>query len=148
MSTPAVGQVDLEPRLFKMEAGGGCHLVGGKCSNCGTVTWGVRAMCPQCWQEATQSEVPIGQRGKLYSSTTVRHAPQGFSAPYLMGVIDLDEGLRVIARVLARQQPSADCRRTANLFCSLKNRTIVSYTANSTARMPTRRSRVLHLESY
>ena len=101
MSTPAVGQVDLEPRLFKMEAGGGCHLVGGKCSNCGTVTWGVRAMCPQCWQEATQSEVPIGQRGKLYSSTTVRHAPQGFSAPYLMGVIDLDEGLRVIARVLA-----------------------------------------------
>jgi uncharacterized OB-fold protein len=101
MSAPAVGQVDLEPRLFKVEAGGSCHLVGGKCGNCGTVTWGMRAMCPQCWQEATQSEVPIGKRGKLYSSTTVRHAPQGFSAPYLMGVIDLDEGLRVIARVLA-----------------------------------------------
>lgn len=99
MSAPAASRVDLEPRLFKVE-GGTCHLVGGKCNACGTVTWGVRAMCPHCWQEGSQSEAPIGKRGRLYSATTVRHAPQGFTAPYLMGVVDLDEGIRVIARVL------------------------------------------------
>lgn len=101
MSSPAAIRIDLEPRLFKVEHGGDCHLVGGKCSSCGTLTWGVRAMCPHCWREGTQSEVPIGKRGTLYSATTVRHAPQGFTAPYLMGVVDLEEGLRMIARVLA-----------------------------------------------
>lgn len=111
MSAPALNRSDLEPRLFKVEDGGDCHLIGGKCSACGTVTWGVRATCPQCWKEGTQSEVPIGKRGQLYAATTVRHAPQGFTAPYLMGVVDLDEGIRVIARVVTNAEvPLKDAR--------------------------------------
>lgn len=107
--TNATATVDLDPALFRAPHGQAAYLVGGKCRSCGAVTWGVRSMCPSCWAEGAQEEVPIGRRGKLYSATTVRHAAQGFTPPYMMGVIDLDEGLRVIARVLA--DPNAGWRK-------------------------------------
>jgi uncharacterized OB-fold protein len=93
--------VDLDQALFRVTADGDCFLVGGKCRSCGAVTWGLRPMCPQCWAEGTQEEIPIGRRGTLYSAATVRHAAPGFTPPYMMGVIDLAEGVRVIGRVIA-----------------------------------------------
>lgn len=93
-------RVGLDAKLFHFSEDGSCHLIGGKCSSCGTVTWGLRAICPKCWAEGTQEQIPMGARGKIYSATTVRHAAPGFTAPYVMAAIDLEEGLRVIARVL------------------------------------------------
>jgi uncharacterized OB-fold protein len=96
------GQVDLDPSLFRVSADGSCALVGGKCSHCGTITWGVRPMCPQCWAEGAQSEVAIGRTGTLYSATVVRRSPSGFTPPYTMGVIDTEEGVRIIGRLVMK----------------------------------------------
>ena len=92
--------VDLDPDLFRVTPDGDCFLVGGRCQACKAVTWGVRSMCPSCWKDGEQQEIAIGRRGTLYSATVVRHAPTGFTAPYMMGVIDLAEGIRVIGRVV------------------------------------------------
>lgn len=99
--TAAPKTVDLDQALFRVGADGDCFLVGGKCRTCGTVTWGLRPMCPKCWAEGTQEEIPIGRSGRLYSAATVRHAAPGFTPPYMMGVIDLAEGVRMIGRVIA-----------------------------------------------
>ena len=54
--------------------------------------------------------VPLGGRGKLYSQTMVHAAPAVFQdeVPYRVGIVDLDEGLRIATRVLADVEPTLD----------------------------------------
>ena len=44
----------------------------------------------------------LSGRGKLYSQTVIHAAPAAFAreAPIRNGIVDLDEGLRVAARIL------------------------------------------------
>jgi uncharacterized OB-fold protein len=54
--------------------------------------------------------VPLSGRGKLYSQTVVHAAPSVFQGevPYRVGIVDLDEGLRIATRVLADVEPKLD----------------------------------------
>jgi uncharacterized OB-fold protein len=54
--------------------------------------------------------VQLSGRGKLYSQTVVHAAPAVFQdeVPYRVGIVDLDEGLRIATRVLADTQPELD----------------------------------------
>jgi uncharacterized OB-fold protein len=54
--------------------------------------------------------VPLSGRGKLYSQTLVHAAPLVFQdeVPYRVGIVDLDEGLRIATRVLSEAEPKLD----------------------------------------
>ncbi len=73
-------------------------LVGGKCRNCGTVTFGLRAICPSCWQSGTQDEVELSRRGRYYAHTLIRNPPPGATGLYAIAYVDLPENLRVMVR--------------------------------------------------
>jgi uncharacterized OB-fold protein len=45
------------------------------------------------------TEIPIGRTGRLYSSTVIHAAPPGFEAPYAVGYVDIEHGLRVFAHL-------------------------------------------------
>ena len=54
--------------------------------------------------------MPLSGRGKLYSQTVVHAAPAVFKddVPYRVGIVDLEEGIRIATRVLAHLEPRLD----------------------------------------
>ena len=84
--------------------GEGAHIVGGSCTACGFVTLGVREICPECWAEGTMQDVPIGRSGRLYTYTVIHQLPPGYDAPFAVGYVDLEDGIRVFAHIENRPE--------------------------------------------
>ncbi len=72
-------------------------LAGGRCTGCGTVYFPARRECPACFTDGSVERITLSRRGRLYSFTVIRVAPSGFTAPYPMGLVELPEGLRILA---------------------------------------------------
>ncbi len=82
--------------------------------------------CPRC-QTETQ-EVSFSGAGKLATFTVIRYPPEGFEkdTPYVVGLVDLDEGPRVIGRITANPDQlriSQQVRYTGNVNGSLHFKT-------------------------
>jgi uncharacterized protein len=73
-----------------------------RCDECGHTTFPPKPVCPHCWSKNVQW-LDLGGRGVLYSYTEVSAAPATFvgEAPYVLCLVDLDEGVRCLSRVLA-----------------------------------------------
>jgi len=73
-------------------------LMGTKCKKCGEVYFPPRADCTKCMSNEMEWRNYSG-KGKLVTFTTIHAAPTGFDdiAPYTIGVIDLQEGGRLLA---------------------------------------------------
>lgn len=94
------GPASADPSRFRLDADGEPMLVGGRCPDCGCVTWGIRSRCPRCWSTAPMQETALSRRGALYTMTTVLRMPAGYRGPYSVGYVDLPEGVRVFGRIL------------------------------------------------
>lgn len=70
-------------------------LVGGRCSECGTVVYPKRHVCPHCMAQDTMAETPLSKTATLYSYSVNEMAPEGFRAPYITGKVDLPEKVRI-----------------------------------------------------
>lgn len=68
-----------------------------RCRSCDRVSFPPRADCPDCLASDTEW-APLATRGKVYTSTLIRAVPTPFipSAPLPVGVIDLDDGIRLL----------------------------------------------------
>ena len=71
------------------------------CDACGRQTFPPRPICPHCWCDKV-SWSPLSSRGTLYSWTRIHAAPAVFEseAPYAVGIVDLDSGIRLACRLL------------------------------------------------
>ena len=60
-----------------------------------------KPICPRCLSRQVDWQ-PVSPRGLLYSHTVVHIAPEIFAAeaPYAVGIVDLEGGLRIAMRVL------------------------------------------------
>ena len=81
-------------------------LVGSRCVNCKALYLPPRAICPRCHGDQMEWVVLSGE-GKLAAFTAVYVAPtfmteQGYGRdnPYVTGVVELGEGVRISARIL------------------------------------------------
>lgn len=74
-----------------------------RCRACGHLTFPPKGVCPRCWAEKVDFE-DIAPTGVLRSFTEVWAAPAPFAAqaPYLLGIVDLDAGVRCAARIVGR----------------------------------------------
>jgi len=72
-----------------------------RCNACNRPSFPPKPICPHCWSESV-SWVDLTGKGRLYSATTIHAGPAVFAAdlPYRVGIVDLDEGLRLATRVL------------------------------------------------
>jgi len=86
-------------------AGGRLLTTRGRTS--GRLTFPPKPFCPYDWGREVEW-VELSGRGKLYSQTVIHAVPAVFAgeAPIRNGIVDLDEGLRVAARIVA--EPSLD----------------------------------------
>ncbi|MCP4213608.1 MAG: Zn-ribbon domain-containing OB-fold protein [bacterium] len=80
------------PERYRMEAG--------KCTKCGHINFPGRLICPKCRAREFET-LNLAGKGNLESFTIIRIAPSGFGdlAPYAVGIVKLDEGIRVMAQV-------------------------------------------------
>ena len=85
----------------------GPFVKGGKCGACGFVALSPQPICPSCWAEGTMADYPIGRTGRLYSSTVIHALPAGFEAPYSVGYVNLEQGMRIFAHLEGgKRQPA------------------------------------------
>lgn len=89
-------------------------LAGGRlqttqCEACGRFSFPPKPFCPHCWHRAVRW-APLAGTGRLYAATAIHAAPMVFrdQAPYRVGIVDLDEGIRLATRLL--DAPSLDSR--------------------------------------
>lgn len=71
------------------------------CQDCGRQTFPPKPVCPHCWSTAVAWS-PLSPRGTLYSWTRIHAAPAVFAAeaPYAVGIVDLDSGIRLACRLV------------------------------------------------
>jgi uncharacterized protein len=73
----------------------------------GRLTFPPKPFCPYDWGREIEW-IELTGRGRLYSQTVIHAAPAVFEreAPLRNGIVDLEEGLRVAARILG--EPALD----------------------------------------
>jgi uncharacterized OB-fold protein len=74
------------------------RLMGSKCKTCGSTSFPPRADCDKCMSDEFEFFEMSG-KARLHTYTKIVAAPTGFEdvAPYIVGVVDLDEGGRALA---------------------------------------------------
>jgi len=98
-------RVPVTEGLF-VETGQGPRLLGSRCRSCGTPYFPKSAVChnPACTGSQVE-DAEFGPRGTLWSCAVQDYpppAPARFDKPYVpyaMGVVDLEDGLRVLGRM-------------------------------------------------
>ena len=78
------------------------RLVVRRCRACGRHHFMPRGQCPACWSDELEW-VDSGGFGTVYSLSVVHRAPTpdfGAVAPYVIALVDLDEGPRMFANVV------------------------------------------------
>src|SRR3954462_595463 len=73
-----------------------------KCKACAALHFMPRYLCPICWSDHLERVESKGS-GSVHSYTVIRRAPAPAfvpRAPYVVALIDLDEGPRMIANII------------------------------------------------
>ena len=119
--------------LFELGADGSGHLLGGWCAACARYHFPATTSCPYCSAEGCETR-RLGERATLCLFTTVVNRPPGYSGevPFGFGVVELPEGLQIIARLTetdaARLAFGAPMRLTfVPLHVDDEGRQVISY---------------------
>jgi hypothetical protein len=72
------------------------RLVGSRCGACGSVSWPGRPVCQRCGAAAA-TPLRLSDEGTLITYTTVWVPRPGLPTPYVLGQVDLADGVRIFA---------------------------------------------------
>jgi uncharacterized OB-fold protein len=107
VSAPAAVQRPIAPDVFTWPAEP-AHLIGSRCDGCATVVFPAQDGCPRCGQVG-MVRTELSRQGTLWTWTTQDFLPkspyagpereEGFGG-YLVGYVELPEGVRVITRLV------------------------------------------------
>lgn len=81
------------PQRYRLEAN--------RCKSCGKILFPPRLVCPKCGGKEFEKK-RLSENGKVITFTTIRVAPKQFAneTPYTIGVIELDEGVKITAQIV------------------------------------------------
>jgi uncharacterized protein len=93
------GPVPVREGLFREDPPA---LLGARCDNCGGLRFPALEVCARCQHEEA-SVIALPDEGTVFTYTIVHAAPPGYAGevPYALGVVELGDGLRVAATLLA-----------------------------------------------
>lgn len=89
----------IDPRPRTTPHDNGARVTGVRCTACAYPAAFARVRCPRCGSEVTPAM--FGPGGVVWASTVVRVPVPGRTPPYGLAYVDLDDGPRVLAHVLA-----------------------------------------------
>jgi uncharacterized OB-fold protein len=81
--------------FLRLPEGGEPYLAGQRCGSCGAVYLGKRRACSRCMAEGPFAEIPLSRRGTVWVWSIVHQSVPGVQVPYVVGVVDLPEGVSV-----------------------------------------------------
>lgn len=85
------------------EAAASHVLVRPFCDGCARSFFPPQVCCPACLSEDWRWEASAG-RGTVYSHTTISRAPfPGFDVPYVLAVVDLEDGFSLLTNVVGAE---------------------------------------------
>ncbi|MBI4729967.1 MAG: Zn-ribbon domain-containing OB-fold protein [Acidobacteria bacterium] len=96
--TTATNYASFKPAVLHVTPEGTGHLIGTRCPTCGAHFFPPRAVCSRCLTEDLQT-VGLSDAGTLYTFTVIHQSTPGFQIPYVLGYVDLPEGVRVLAQI-------------------------------------------------
>jgi len=76
-----------------------------RCRSCDDVHLYPRTFCPRCWSDDVELE-PASGRASLYSFSVVHMMdlpPFGARVPYVVGIVELEEGPRLMTNIVGVQ---------------------------------------------
>ncbi|MBK5123924.1 OB-fold domain-containing protein [Burkholderia sp. R-69980] len=73
-------------------------LMGAKCADCAALLYPALTTCPECGGR-TFAASPLQAVGNLYCYSVVHMGPKGVDVPYVVGYVDLSDGLRLFGRI-------------------------------------------------
>lgn len=74
------------------------RLEGRRCTACEAVHFPPRDRCETC-RETDLEPYRLSGRGTVYAHAEVAQAPRGFTAPYVVAMVELEEGMKVTAQL-------------------------------------------------
>ncbi len=86
------------PGEFELDPAGAGHLLGSRCRACGAHFFPVRAACSGCLSDDLET-VRFSDCGVLYTFSVVHQSTPAFEVPYVLGYVDLPEGVRVMGQI-------------------------------------------------
>ena len=77
----------------------GGKFLGLKCNKCGGYTVPPKKVCMECNSEDLDI-VEINGKGEIKTYTVIRVPPEGFEGPYVVGMVELEEGPWVMGNIV------------------------------------------------
>jgi uncharacterized OB-fold protein len=74
-------------------------FLGLKCRQCGSYTVPPRKVCSECRSEDMEI-VELSRRGKVKTFTVIHVAAEGYQAPYIVALVELEEGPWVTTNII------------------------------------------------
>jgi len=75
------------------------EFVGMQCRQCGSITFPPMAVCCDC-SGSVLTPVSLSGKGRLRTFTVVRVAPEGKKPPYIVAMVELEEGPFVMGNLI------------------------------------------------
>ncbi|SDM15613.1 Zn-ribbon domain-containing OB-fold protein [Bacillus sp. OK048] len=79
------------------------------CPKCEKKYFPLKEICADCLESLTNVE--ISSTGRIFSYTTIRTDSPFYKAPYTLAFVDLDEGVRLLARVNVESHQHLDSNK-------------------------------------
>ena len=83
------------------------RLLGLKCTDCGSITSPPNGVCGSCGNPRMEVETLVA-KGCIRTFTVIRVAPQGFNPPYIVAMVELEDGPWVMGNVIGIDPETAD----------------------------------------
>jgi uncharacterized OB-fold protein len=97
INQPDRGVKFIEEKWFK-DTPEGIVLVGSRCEACKRVFFPTKEVCPECFVGELK-DISLSKRGILHSYTFSIMGIPGMEAPYVVGFIDLPEGVKLFSLI-------------------------------------------------
>lgn len=86
-----------DPALYA-ETDDGLVLIGQRCRDCGKVAFPRKRVCPECFGESLDGQV-LSRTGALHTFTRTHTGAPHLAKPYVIGLVDVPEGIRLLALI-------------------------------------------------
>lgn len=98
------------------------------CDDCHQYIFYPRTICPHCFSEEISWQESCGI-GKIYSFTVVHQAFGTFKGetPFVVGIIELDEGVRMMTRILGDIDQIAIDKPVSVVFAKVESDFVLPY---------------------
>jgi uncharacterized OB-fold protein len=85
------------------------RLLGLKCTSCAGVVCPPIAICPYCGG-AGFDVLELSGSGSIKTFTVIWTAPEGFQPPYIVGIVETDDGPWLMGNIIGIEPEAADMR--------------------------------------